>query len=249
MNASPTVESPGVVALETVIVESPEAPLIALVRSLRRTPDAVRNHLPANHRVVRIPSAATRVGVPGNVYDGYRLGLACACADVVLVREAPGGLPHVPLLRRARPPFEGYWWLMGGAIFNFRPIQHFLMWKVYRECGLEDVEIEEFVQKHALADTQYSCEDLDIVGCLGVCRTAAEDTVGKVCDTTNFCYMGIYRGDRELYHDKDHSDIRWVAERDLTPGSYGHWYPEWAVSRALRIYWMAQDVSASPRVW
>lgn len=227
-----------VVALEGFILGNHQELLVNRVVEIL----SLEKHRPRTlnvHRAVRIPPEATRAGVSGDVYDAYRLGLASACADVVLVMEVDGE-PRVPLIRRARPPFGGCWWIMGGVIFNFRPVQQFLAWKVYRECGLEDLSLDEFVQAHNLADDQYSCGDVEIIGCLGVCRTAAEDTVGKVCDTVNLCYMAIYRGTQELHHDKDHTSVRWVGEKDLQPGFCGHWYPEWAATRAIEIYRSAQ---------
>lgn len=191
-----------------------------------------------NRLNIRVPVSATRKGVTQPAYDGYRLGLVSACADVVIVKDG-----KVPLIRRAQPPFGGMWWIMGGAVFNFRPIHQFLLWKIYKECGLDTLGIEEFIAKYKLTDADYSCEGVHFVGYLGCARTAAEDTTdpAKVCDTLNVCGMAMITTKRDLYHDKDHSAIRWVDREDLEkePNLCGHWYPQWAASKALDVYWDA----------
>jgi ADP-ribose pyrophosphatase YjhB (NUDIX family) len=223
------------VLLETVMIEADIGPVTRRVAELFRTsglaPFGVKKE-------VGIPASATRKGVKVEAYDDYRLGLGAACADTVIVKDVDG-TPRVPLIRRAQPPFGGTWWIMGGVIFNFRPVEHFLLWKVHRECGLETCAIDEFVQKYDLADDQCSCNGIHMVGYLGFVRTAADDTVDprKVCDTFNVCGMTVIHGNtQELYHDKDHSAIRWVSMEELTPGSCGHWYPEWAARKALEVY-------------
>ncbi len=162
------------------------------------------------------------------------MGLDSSCADVVLVQERDGVL-SVPLIRRAKPPFQGMWWLTGGAIFNYRPVHQFLLWKALKEGGLTTLEIDDFVREKGLEDDTTSCGGIHIVGCFGVARTAAEDTdgLGLVCDTMNNCYLGIAERDVAFHHDRAHDDIRWVTTDTL--GDLGHWYPEWAARRALDI--------------
>lgn len=152
------------------------------------------------------------------------------------------GQPKVPLIRRARPPFGDCWWIMGGVVFNFRPIQQFLLWKVRTECGLTEATIDEFVAEHALDDHAYSCSDVHIVGCLGTYRTPAEDTTDptRVCDTINLCYMGVLTGDQEIRHDTDHTNARWMDTDGLIAGSCGSWYPEHVARVALDIYTRAK---------
>lgn len=226
----------GEALLETLILENDKRVLVRRVEKLLSTnivvaqPDAQMN--------IEIPVSATRKGVAQPVYDNYRLGLVSACADVVIVKDG-----KVPLIRRAQPPFGDTWWIMGGAIFNFRPIHQFLLWKIYRECGLEKCTIDEFITKYNLTDDQYSCDGVHFVGYLGVARTAADDTTdpSKVCDTLNVCGMAVLTTTKTLYHDKDHSAIRWVGREDLRddPNLCGHWYPQWAAQKALDIYWDA----------
>lgn len=156
---------------------------------------------------------------------------------MALVQEKDG-VPKVPLILRGQPPFGGAWWIMGGVVFNLRPMHQFLLFKALGECGIAKMDIDDFVATYSLTDLSLSCGGVHIVGCLGVCRTVASDMAGtgKVCDTINACYMAIVDPDVPLYHDKDHKGIRWATPEELTPDSCGHWYPAWAGLKALQIY-------------
>lgn len=234
-----TVERPTVL-LEHVIVEGPDEPLIQRVRVILSGP-VQRTGAPIRHFRTRIAPGATRAGVPAEDYHRYRKGLASKCTDIVLVAERDGQ-PKVPLIKRARPPFGDCWWIMGGVVFNYRPMQQFLLWKAHTECGLTSATMEEFIAEHELADDAYSCGNIHVVGCLGEYRTAAEDTDDheRVCDTVNSCYMGIILGDQEIRYDKDHTNARWASDRDIEP--CGHWYPEHVARRALTIYGRAHTL-------
>lgn len=131
---------------------------------------------------------------------------------------------------------------MGGVVFNFRPIEQFLLWKAHTECGLTKATIDEFVTAHSLTDHAYSCGNVCIVGCLGTYRTPAEDTIDstRVCDTINLCYMGVLTGNQEIRYDTDHTNARWMDTEDLTAGSCGYWYPEHVAREALAIYTRAK---------
>ncbi len=111
-----------------MIVEVPDNELVKMVRTVAgsKSGEAMSLPMPGRLESVPIPPEATRQGVTGDVYDAYRRGLSSACADVVLV-QVKDGVPKVPLIRRARPPFGGYWWIMGGGIFTLRPIDHVLL--------------------------------------------------------------------------------------------------------------------------
>jgi hypothetical protein len=231
------------VLLETVILEADDQPLIRRTSTLLKMgilPVAGPKLMP-----VRVPASATRKGVSGNVYDEYRLGLASACTDAVLVKMVSGN-PKVPLIRRAQPPFAGAWWITGGANYTYRPVPHFALWKVHKEYGLDTSDIDEFVTKHGLADDECSYKGVHIIGPIGFVRTAADDTgdPAKVCDTFNLCVLAVIHGnEQELCHDKDHSDIWWMGKHDLEPGCCGHWYPEWAVRKALGIVQQAFELA------
>lgn len=227
--------NPETVALERIILEGDLSQLAERTRRLLAYgPDDLSL---ITHERTRVAPGATRCGVAAETYHGYRLGLASACADVVLVAER-GGQPKVPFLKRARPPFGDCWWIMGGVVFNYRPIQQFLLWKAHTECGITKAKIDEFVAEHALDDRQYSCGDVHIVGCLGAYRTPAEDTTDPafVCDTINLCYMGVLTGTQEIRYDTDHTNARWMSTSELIAGSCGYWYPEHVARRALDIY-------------
>lgn len=232
-------ESSVSVLLERVVVEGADEPLIERTRQILAQQPAP---FPIAHHLTKIAPGATRLGVPADDYHKYRKGLTSQCADVVLVAER-GGEPKVPLIKRARPPFGECWWIMGGVVFNYRPIQQFLLWKAHTECGLTVEKLDEFIQSHGLADDAYSCGSVHIVGCLGTYRTAAEDTVDpeRVCDTVNLCYMALFLGDEEIRYDKDHTNCRWARVEELAEGSCGYWYPEHVARRAIRIYHEARE--------
>lgn len=219
--------------LETVILEVENQPLIAA--AAQTLAFGKRQIVLGEARDVLQNPDATRSGVPGAIYDAYRRGLASACADVVLVKIT-GDIPAVPLIRRKKPPFQDCWWLMGGSIFTHRPIHQFLLWKALAETGIEgNVNVEQFVEKHNLQDEDCSLAGISIIGCLGVCRTVAEDMegTGRVCDTINLCYLGLVQREYTLFPDKDHTDVQWLS--GILPGSCNHWYPEWAARKALAI--------------
>lgn len=255
-----TAERPTVL-LERVVTEGPDEPLIQRARAILSGPVQSMG-APIQHFRTRVAPGATRTGVPAEDYHRYRKGLASKCADIVLVAERDGQ-PKVPLIKRARPPFGGCWWIMGGVVFNYRPIQQFLLWKAHTECGLTSATLEEFLAEHELADDTYSCGNIHVVGCLGEYRTAAEDTEDpeRVCDTVNSCYMGIIQGDQEIRYDKDHTNTRWTSLAELADGTCGYWYPEHVARRALSIYRqtrsytpdplleLVQSVVAEHRVW
>lgn len=232
-------EIPPAVQLEHLILESLDDPLLRRCGSLLQKPMLETSPFP--HYPTRVAPGATRQGVSAEAYHAYRTGLAAACADVVLVAERER-CARVALLRRARPPFGDCWWIMGGVVFNYRPIQQFLLWKAHTECGLTTLGIDEFVAQNRLDDCRYSCGDVHIVGCLGAYRTAAEDTTDptRVCDTINLCYMALFTGTGELRHDRDHTNARWASFADLEREPCGYWYPEHVARRALAIYTLAQ---------
>ena len=186
---------------------------------------------PENMMEHAIPSLSTD-GVGGEAYDGYRFGLTSACADVVIVQEVDGE-PKVPMILRAKPPFGKCWWIMGGAIFNYRSVHQFVSWKAVKETGLFQGSIEDFINE---SDSNFG---ITVVGLLGDYRTPADDTegTGKVCDTINLCYMAVCDPNVELHHDKDHSAVKWFSEEDLkAEDPCGHWYPAHVARRAIQIY-------------
>ena len=79
------------------------------IYSLRRQeiPAIIRPHF----REVKVNQYATRSGVGGEAYDGYRIGCVSQCADVVFVGTRDGR-PAVPMIYRTRPPFGKQWWIM-----------------------------------------------------------------------------------------------------------------------------------------
>lgn len=235
--------------LERIFFETPQETMVTAVRDSlacrngRLTRDYEQRSF-SEH--IRIPKDATRHGVPVEAYDRYRLGLVSACADVVCVRDT-GGKLEVPLISRAKPPFQGGLWMQGGAIFNFHSVPQFLLWKLFRESGNFQGSIEEFVEKYHLDDIALECNGVKLVGkSLGVYRTVAEDSMpGKVCDTLNLAYLVLWPADLPFGHDKDHAMLRWVTLPDLErdPDFCGHWYPQRLATRALEIVTVTKDGS------
>ncbi len=227
--------------LERIFFETPQKIMVAAIRnSLAFQKDCTARDYEQNScsEYIHIPNDATRSGVLTESYDGYRLGLMSACADVVCVRETDEKL-EVPLIARARPPFRDGWWMQGGAIFNFRSVPQFLLWKLFRESGNFEGSIEEFVEKYHLDDAALECNGVQLVGKpLGIYRTTAEDSMpGKVCDTLNLAYLALWPTKLSFGHDKDHTSLRWVtlAELEANPNLCGHWYPQCLAMRALQI--------------
>lgn len=195
---------------------------------------------------VEINPSATRSGVGGEAYDAYRLGLAGACADIVLVRGGPNPI-SVPMIYRKRPPFGKTWWIMGGAVHNFRSIHHFLLFKALTEGGIVQVPVEFqkdgskaaqwFYDKYPLGDNDWSLQGVNVVGLMGCYRTPAEDQAGtgKVCDTLNLCYLGVLDPGVEVWHDRDHEEVRWFDMDQLTYSNM-HWYPKRVATHALLAY-------------
>ena len=231
------------VEVEGIILEAPDTTLVAIVKDC--LVNGKGNHLfPQGMKRVKVPEDATQRGVPAKAYDAYRLGLVSACADAVCVREIDGEL-QVPLLARANPPFQGGWWVQGGAIFNFRLITKFLLWKVLKEAGQRDGDIHGFLsEEHPLGPLWWH-EDAHVIPApLGVYRTAAEDSApGTACDTLNVAYIVLWSAERPFGHDKDHTALRWVTlpELEADPNLCGHWYPQHLATRALQIVSRAKE--------
>lgn len=233
--------------LERVILEVDWEDMILAIRGAKDLQSGLPHNSPAESlplKSICVPRDATRSGVPAEVYDGYRLGLMSACADVVCVRDTDGKL-EVPLISRAKPPFQGGWWVQGGAMHNFRSIRQFLLWKLFRESGNFDGNIEEFVETYHLGDDSLSCDGVRLVGFpLGIYRTSAEDILpGKVCDTLNLAYLALWPAGLPFGHDKDHVALRWVTLPELLADKNlcGHWYPQHLATRALQIVAAAKN--------
>jgi hypothetical protein len=232
------------VLLETIIGEEDPGRLVHEVLSTLRLRTKRRTRM----QEVIVPSEATRSGVSGDVYAAWRTGLTTSCADVVsVIAGEPGEEPMVPLIRRANPPFKDCWWIMGGAVFNGRSLDEFLLWKLLGEGGVFKGSIAGFANMASLNPENPTFEGVSMVGYMGTYRTIAEDTEGtdrSPCDTINVCYMALlpsYWKDM-LGHDKDHTALRFATEADLVPKySCGHWYPRRVALRALQAYKVAGE--------
>jgi len=236
-----------IVRLETILCENGDGELIRQARAALISKVPPRDER-AQQEIV-VPDDATRSGVSGKVYGAWRKGLATACSDVVCVQywydryedetKKIASHGYVPLIRRAAPPFGGCWWIMGGALFNFRSNREFLFWKLLSEGGVEQGGIDEVSARYG-AGQRANEYDLHVVGCLGTYRTAAEDTAGTgkpPCDTINLCYMALVCGGLTFGHDRDHTDVWFASAEELLPeDSCGHWYPRHVALRALDIY-------------
>lgn len=160
---------------------------------------------------VQVPSGH-RLGVDESVYLGYRRGLDSACADIVITSRNVHGEPVVLLTRRAKAPFNGVWWVQGGAIHAYRSIIEFVKERAKRECGVEPL----------------------IETLIGIYRTCAEDGVAS---TLNLCYCGrIFRADLERSRpvaDRDHSTWKLftLSEYNALPSTECHPY----IDRVVRL--------------
>jgi ADP-ribose pyrophosphatase YjhB (NUDIX family) len=228
------------IQLETVFFEHSAIDMAAAIddHALSRRVDVIRPEF----GTVDVNPHATRSGVGGEAYDGYRTGLVGACADIVLLRD--GENPAVPMIYRKNPPFGGTWWIMGGAVHNFRLVHHFLLFKALTEGGiLKDVKnASEFYAKYDLTADDWSLGGVNVIGLMGLYRTPAEDQTGtgKVCDTINQCYLGLLDQGTEVWHDKDHDQVRWFTFKDLLEASDMHWYPRRVAMLALEAFEYAE---------
>lgn len=164
---------------------------------------------------VKVPEGHRSGGVSSEYYDGYRQGLASACADVVITTYLPCGRPAVLASKRAsNKPFGGKWWMQGGAIHSYRSITDFVCERAEQECGVRPV----------------------IEGFIGVFMTCADDFLA--C-TINLCYVGYIPaqklGDCWAWADKDHTHACVLTGDDLArlPEKEKHWYPMLVFNEAL----------------
>ncbi|MBI1998854.1 MAG: hypothetical protein HYS73_00785 [Parcubacteria group bacterium] len=231
--------------IDMIIVETPDAPLIDLARGLLVGKSLLESGFTTKLQEVEIPAAATRNGIPQRSYHIYRRGLMSACADVVCVRDV-GGRPEVPLISRTKPPFQGGWFVQGGAIFNYRLIPCFALWKLLTEARVIACDMDVFLE----SEFPYGLSWRGMVSLvplpLGVYRTAAGDNLpGEACDTLNIAYLALLSDEFPFGYDSDHTAVRWVTLPELLADSNlcGHWYPQHLAIRALQIVMAANQIS------
>lgn len=229
--------------LDRTIIKTPDALLIDLVRGCLAGKSLLESGFTRDLQQVGIPIAATMHGVSTEFYHGYRRGLISACADVVCVSKR-GGKWAVPLIFRAHPPFEGVWWVQGGAIFNYRLIQQFAVWKMLTEAGAIACDMDTFLKESYSMGYSWNGMATFLPLPLGVYRTAAEDNLpGEACDTLNIAYLALLSEDFPFGHDRDHTAVRWVTLPELLADGNlcGHWYPQHLATRALKIVGAAKS--------
>lgn len=73
-------------------------------------------------------------------YDYSRPALT---VDVVIL-QLQDNKPHVLLIQRAQPPFEGYWALPGGFVNMEESLENAAARELTEETGLKCVELEQF---------------------------------------------------------------------------------------------------------
>lgn len=145
--------------LETVILENPH--FRHDWQHHRAQPVTVREMIG-----VAVPPGHRAGGVPQETYLGYRQGLESACADVVIATILKSGRPAVLGLRRSNPPYNGKWYMPGGAIYAYMPYAEFLREKIRKETGL----------------------NMNPEVLLGVYRNNAEDLI---CSVMALCYAAL----------------------------------------------------------
>jgi len=226
---------PSVVHLEHVFFET-DIEKLSLSISMARSKKRMYGTLPIGYPVMAPTNATRSGGIEIDTYHGYRRGLVSACADIVLVRGDKN--PKVPLLWRKKAPFGKQWWVMGGAIHNFRRVEHFLLYRALVECGLiySSMSPNDFYEKNKEQLSSGSLMGITIVGLVGCYRTAAQDSDEdeNVCDTINLCYLGIVDSNARFSHDQDHKHIKWFTRDDIKKNEKKlHWYPKRVAQRAL----------------
>lgn len=233
------------VLVERIVMETPDVVLADIVRDYfaKGSVTNVFGKYIAGLREIDTPSVATRHGVSPKFYHGYRRGLMSACADVVCVSKRGKELA-VPLISRAKPPFQGGWFVQGGAIFNYRLIPQFALWKMLSEAGAIACDMDTFLKVNYPAGFWWNGMATILPLPLGVYRTAAEDNLpGEACDTLNIAYLALLSEGFPFGHDSDHTALRWVTlpELEVNPNLCGHWYPHHLATRALQIVAAAKE--------
>lgn len=198
-----------------VVLEGPillENPFIVLAEQRKRARRGESEIHPSYE--VALPSPDITRGVLQTVYEGYRLGLDSACADVVITTILPSGVPAALLAQRGTGRCHaGQWWFQGGAIHTYRSILDFLNERAEREIGIRPA----------------------IEGIIGVYRCAASDYVGCVLVV---CYAGFVGFDRikAASPDQDHIGnarlITWEQYMQL-PSEQRHPYSDRVIFLAL----------------
>lgn len=154
-------------------------------------------------RPVKPPAGISR-GVPSENYEAYRSGLDSACADVVVCSIKKDREPVVLLSKRSRgKPFGGKWWIHGGALHCYRPVEEFLTERVEKECGLTP----------------------RIMALVAIARTCSYKVVGS---TLQPCFLGLvdYGDLSKAIVDCDHEAMKAFTKEEyqrLLPRET-HWY-------------------------
>lgn len=199
----------------------------------------------ANQKVLAqtiIPAEARPGPVPEEAYHANRQGRVAACADVVAV-STHLRKPAVLLSRRTRTPMKGHWWVQGGTISCYTPVDCFLQWAFLRECGLlprslakfTDFKFARMLRRRKVPKALHTVVRAFAVPCLlGVYRVP----LNELPDAFAPVGLGIIKKSLvpKIGHDKDHDQIRWATERDIRRDTKLHAYVRHIVLRAFEVY-------------
>jgi len=162
-----------------------------------------------------IPPPGFKGGFVSNETTGeWRESKVIACADVVITTRLSDDTPAVVAsLRAPNTPFGNCWWMQGGGIPGYTPLQKFVRDHAMKECGAE-VKLEALI---------------------GFFYTNAEDHHQS---TMQPCFVGSVPFDglsEKLIADNQHADVRLLTLRDLgeLPKEQKHWYPATCFHAAL----------------
>ena len=152
------------------------------------------------------PPEGITQGVPGDVYNAYRRGRDSACVDIMLCTRSPLGSAAVLLSKRASNVcFANKWWMYGGALGSYEPIEEFLAGRVEKECGIR-------AKPEVL---------------IGVYRTCAADFIGSTLQPCYAARIPYGKATAKATTDSAHSSVRLFTRSELEtiPIDEQHWYP------------------------
>lgn len=186
-----------------------------------------------------IPADACPGWVEPEVFQPYARGKPRVCADVVSI-STHLGKPTVLLSRRKGKPMKGHWWVQGGGISGYVPVDRFLQWAFLRECGLlpaapDDLTDFKFAMKIMKDLSAFPDTRRFRVPCLiGVYRAP----LNELPDAFVPVGLGIIKKSLvpKIGHDRDHDQIRWATEYEIRRDKHLHPYVQHIVLRAFKVF-------------
>lgn len=151
--------------------------------------------------------------IPDDAYKAYTHGRDRACIDLVLCTRAPDG-PAVALSKRNKDNSYGdLWWVYGGALPAYTPI-------------------EEFITKRAEHESGVATAPQVLVGVYRIGAPDRVDSAITVCFAAEVPYVELVQ---KMRTDEAHQEMRLFTLQELEslPPQEKHWYPMRVAQLAL----------------